>query len=102
MWYLIVSIPFLCILTYFVNVSVLCVFLTMPCVGLQCVIVEFPDHNHTTFLCFVYILTCEFCQFPASQFDIIIHRGCRVSIFYTNLSEVLRVYFHSVRMSVCF
>ena len=29
-----------------VTVNVLWLFLTMPWVGLQCVIVEFPDHNH--------------------------------------------------------
>ena len=36
------------ILSYrsFVTVNVLLLFLTVPWVGLQCVIVVFPDHNH--------------------------------------------------------
>ena len=29
-----------------VAISVLFLFLTVPCVGLQCVILAFPDHNH--------------------------------------------------------
>ena len=29
-----------------VNVNVLLLFLTVPWVGLRCVIVVFPDHNH--------------------------------------------------------
>ena len=29
--------------------SCLCLFLTVPCVGLQCVILVFPDHNHFLF-----------------------------------------------------
>ena len=61
-WYLNVSIPDICLLLYcfapivcggsvlvpcFVNV--LWLFLTVPWVGLQCVIVEFPDHTHLLF-----------------------------------------------------
>ena len=33
-----------------VTVSVLWVFLAVPLVGLQCVIVAFPDHTHSLFL----------------------------------------------------
>ena len=29
-----------------VTINVLWLFLTVPCVGLQCVIVVFPDHTH--------------------------------------------------------
>ena len=32
-----------------VTVSALCLFLTVQCVGLQCVIVVFPSHNPFTF-----------------------------------------------------
>ena len=32
-----------------VTVNVLCFFLTVPCVGRQCVIVVFPDHTHLRF-----------------------------------------------------
>ena len=31
------------------TVSVLCLFLTVPCLGLQCVIVVFPGHSHLLF-----------------------------------------------------
>ena len=31
------------------SVSVLCLFLTVPWVGLQCVIVAFPSHTHFVF-----------------------------------------------------
>ena len=34
---------------YLVTVNVLWVFLTVPLVGLQCVIVVFPDHTHLLF-----------------------------------------------------
>ena len=34
-----------CILT----INVLCLFLTVPWLGLQCVIVVFPDHTHLLF-----------------------------------------------------
>ena len=44
-------ISFSLLLTYFVNVSVLWIFLKVPWVGLQCVIVEFPYHNHLLFYC---------------------------------------------------
>ena len=33
-----------------VTITVLWLFLTVPCVGLQCVIVVFPDHTHLPFL----------------------------------------------------
>ena len=33
------------------TVSVLCLFLTVHCVGLQCMIVVFPDHVHLLFRC---------------------------------------------------
>ena len=33
-----------------VTVSVLWLFLTVPCLGLLCVIVVFPDHTHLIFL----------------------------------------------------
>ena len=33
-----------------VNVNVLLLYLTVPLVGLQCVIVVFPDHTHFCFL----------------------------------------------------
>ena len=59
MWYLNVSNPDLCLLLYFFApivcggsvfgpcfVNVLRLFLTVPWVDLQCVIVEFPDHTH--------------------------------------------------------
>ena len=50
-WYLIVSIPDLCTITYFffwclVTDSFLWPSLTVPWVGLQCVILVFPDHTH--------------------------------------------------------
>ena len=32
-----------------VTVSVLWLFCTVPCVGLRCMIVVFPDHNHLLF-----------------------------------------------------
>ena len=32
-----------------VTVNVLCLFLNAPCVGLQCVIVVYPDHIHFLF-----------------------------------------------------
>ena len=32
-----------------VTVNVLCLFLTVPWIGLQCVIVVFPDHTHLLF-----------------------------------------------------
>ena len=32
-----------------VTLNVLCLFLTVQCVGLQCVIVVFPDHTHLHF-----------------------------------------------------
>ena len=38
--------PYRCIVT----VNVLCLFLTVPWVGLQCVIVVFPDHTHYFFI----------------------------------------------------
>ena len=34
-----------------VTVNVLCLFLTVKWVGLQCVIVVFPDHTHLLFVC---------------------------------------------------
>ena len=34
---------------FIVTISVLWIFLTVPCVGLQCVIVVFPDHTHLLF-----------------------------------------------------
>ena len=42
-----------------VTVNVLWLFLTMPWVGLQCVIVVFPDHTHLLFVCYenVQLLT---------------------------------------------
>ena len=49
-WCLVVSIPILCPKSYFVPVSVLLLFLTMPWVGLQRVVVVFPDHTR---LCFI-------------------------------------------------
>ena len=41
-----------CLLSYgcLVTVDVLSIFLTVPWVGLQCVIVIFPDHTHLLFL----------------------------------------------------
>ena len=39
-----------------VTVNVLWLFLTVPWVGLQCVIVVFPDHNHLRFVVLTYIL----------------------------------------------
>ena len=41
-----------------VTINVLWLFLTMPWVGLQCVIVGFPDHTHLlfVFMAVVYIL----------------------------------------------
>ena len=36
-----------------VTINVLWLFLTMPCVGLQCVIVVFPDHTHLHFRSYV-------------------------------------------------
>ena len=41
----------------FVSVNGLWLFLTVPWVGLQCVIVVFPDHTHLSFLCFI-MLNC--------------------------------------------
>ena len=38
--------PFGC----FVAICVLCLFHTVPCVGLQCVIVVFPCHTHWLFV----------------------------------------------------
>ena len=35
---------------YIVTINVLWRFLTVPWVGLQCVIVVFPDHNHSLFV----------------------------------------------------
>ena len=32
-----------------VTINVMCLFLTVPWVGLQCVIVVFPDHTHVLF-----------------------------------------------------
>ena len=53
MWYLIVSIPEPCCLSYFYRCIValhsLWLFLTVPWVGLQYVIVVFPDHTHLLF-----------------------------------------------------
>ena len=37
------------LLSCLVNVSVLWLFLTVPWVGLQCVLVVFPDHTHLRF-----------------------------------------------------
>ena len=51
-WSLVVSTPCLCPLSYFVTVSVLLLFLTVPWVGLQCVVAVFPDHTH---LCFFIV-----------------------------------------------
>ena len=34
-----------------VTVTVLCLFLTMPWVGMQCVIVTFPGHTYLLFRC---------------------------------------------------
>ena len=52
-WYLIVSFPDLCLLSYFyryiVTINVLWLFLKAPWVGLQFVIVVFPDHTHLLF-----------------------------------------------------
>ena len=74
--YLIVSIPDLCTLSYFaislkkkrelvaslllsygclVTVYAPCLFLTVPWVGLQCVIVVFPDHTHLLFGLLVWL-----------------------------------------------
>ena len=39
---------------YHVTVSILCLFLTVPWVGMQCVIVVFPGHTHF-FMLYVYI-----------------------------------------------
>ena len=37
-----------------VTINVLCLFLTVPCVGLQCVIVVLHDHTHLHFGAYVY------------------------------------------------
>ena len=41
---------FACLSCIFVAVDVLWLFLTVPWVGLQCIIVVFPDHTHLHFV----------------------------------------------------
>ena len=48
-WYLIVSIPRLSRHSNFVTVNFICLFLAVPCIGLQYVIVLFPDHTYLLF-----------------------------------------------------
>ena len=51
-----------------ITINVIWLFLTMPCVGLQCVIVVFPDHTHLLFFhhntlirydCFSVLMYCK-------------------------------------------
>ena len=45
-----------------VTINVLWLFLTVPCVGLQCVIVVFPDHTHfLTIVVKVISILLDFC-----------------------------------------
>ena len=61
--------PYRCLVT----VNVMCIFLMVPSVGLQCVIVVFPDHTHLLFVvsswekpdllalvCVVFLCFCHF------------------------------------------
>ena len=41
---------------YIVTINVLWLFLTVPWIGLQCVIVVFPDHNYLFFECMDMII----------------------------------------------
>ena len=54
-WLLCFNCLFLCL----VSVNIMWLFLTVPCVGLQCVIVVFPDHIHLFFQgCYNNCLCC--------------------------------------------
>ena len=59
----------------FVTVSVLCLFLTEPWVGMQCVSVVYPCHTH--FLCMVNIWVCVWCLELPQRLNIGLRFLCR-------------------------
>ena len=73
------------------NVSVLWLFLTLPCVGLQYVIVVFPDHTHLLFdgkeraccfTLFVFLVSCgSYCSVVLPHGDVGCTAVCDCGIF---------------------
>ena len=78
-----------------VAVSVLRLFLTVPLVGLQCVIVVFPDHTHLIF-CFSFVMReSACCLFLAYKVDVI-ESFSSTTIYQDDLLNIGNPYFEQM------